>query len=364
MLYLFQRYYIKCTYSIIKQHKHYFTTETKIKTITTTINSTNNNNILKDSIKKNIDTNLLSLKTAIKNKDASLVFHQCSGKRKKDGLPCTRKIAVDINEAPFKTFYYCHTHRPTSLLKREDIAYSPATEKILSIQTPPLHDCWSLWIKDHITKKKCGNEYKKKCLNPFPNMMKLGPKASTNSHCYFKIGRAKNPIKRMVQVANQCHYIPSLLDILPSDEKRIISYCPISHRVEKLIHLELSYLFTPNTFQCTGCGQSHREWIRVKRPFIQDTQGNKVLMTDHQVYVEKIRPIVLHWIQYGLVVSLTTQQLNSSLASALPSSSSSSSSLSESLVSLSTSSEPESESELESELKLESELVLELESKP
>ncbi|KAI9303812.1 hypothetical protein BJ944DRAFT_164773, partial [Cunninghamella echinulata] len=47
-------------------------------------------------------------------------------------------------------------------------------------------------------------------------ILQQGPKASTNSHCYFKIGRAKNPIKRMIQVAHQCHYIPSLLDILPS----------------------------------------------------------------------------------------------------------------------------------------------------
>lgn len=162
MLYLFQRYYIRCTYSIIKQQKKYLTTKTELKAITATIsNSINNNNNSNDNvdsitIKSHNNNNINSFpsitatttKTITKTTTAtetitisklnndnntneiiesiidnnnnnhnkidskrSLIFQQCSGIRKRDGKQCSRKVPVHIDDHSPSNNYYCHNHR-------------------------------------------------------------------------------------------------------------------------------------------------------------------------------------------------------------------------------------------------------------
>ncbi|CAO3599728.1 unnamed protein product [Absidia cylindrospora] len=150
-----------------------------------------------------------------------------------------------------------------------------------------------------------------------------GPRVSTHHYCYFKIGRSINPTRRVLQVIQKCNYQPKLLDIIPGKRRTAKQYhqdktilqtgdydgrmlkCPISHRVERLIHMELAALY-PSTggFKCQGCGTTHREWFRVKRPMVQvqdaDAGGEKWRrMTDQEVWMNNIRPVMLHWIQYG-----------------------------------------------------------------
>ncbi|KAI8069732.1 meiotically up-regulated gene 113-domain-containing protein [Gongronella butleri] len=203
---------------------------------------------------------------------------------------------------------YCHDHQPrVAPVTTATMATSTAHPPIESVSTtmdrpaasitraPPskLYDCWAC------------------------------PRMSTDTYCYFKIGRSTNPTRRMYQVMNQCGYQPRLLDVMPAwtrtgatlqQQQRKTrpgkaerwTKCPLSHRVERLIHLELASLY-PSTggFKCKACGSTHREWFRVKRPMVLDDTGAQRPMTDHEVWLEKIRPVMLHWVRYGVVASAT-----------------------------------------------------------
>jgi hypothetical protein len=155
-----------------------------------------------------------------------------------------------------------------------------------------------------------------------------GPRVSQMDYAYFKIGRTKDPHRRMYQVTHACNFIPKIIELFPSFPKTIddtpplmstnletrieekekttteintdeLPKCPISHRVERLIHLELASLYKQAGFKCDECGATHREWIRVDRR----KHSNGRLMTDQELWVSDIRPIVLRWIQFGVVAS-------------------------------------------------------------
>lgn len=137
-----------------------------------------------------------------------------------------------------------------------------------------------------------------------------GPRVSTTQFCYFKIGRSINPARRMGSVIQRCQHNPQLLDILPATQKSrtilpmsSMVKCPLSHRVERLVHIELSAMYpSTGSFKCKGCGSEHREWFRVARPCVGDR-----MMTDQEVWAQKIRPVVLHWMKYGVAASAVLQ---------------------------------------------------------
>lgn len=147
--------------------------------------------------------------------------------------------------------------------------------------------------------------------------IKNGPRVSKDTHAFFKIGRTKDPHRRMYQVSNVCKLEPSIIELFPSfpvtKGHRTLSTnleilhnnldelpkCPLSHTVERLIHLELSSLYKRAGFKCAGCGKTHREWIRVNRR----NGPNGKPMTDAELWVSCIRPVILKWIQYGVAVS-------------------------------------------------------------
>lgn len=102
-----------------------------------------------------------------------------------------------------------------------------------------------------------------------------------------KIGRATNVHRRLSSWQQQCGYNLSLIRFypyVPSNSPPIIAppgennsgssptlkpgspgirKVPYSHRVERLIHLELSEMRVKQE-QCTTCGKAHREWFEIQ----------------------------------------------------------------------------------------------------
>ncbi|KAI8141288.1 meiotically up-regulated gene 113-domain-containing protein [Fennellomyces sp. T-0311] len=229
----------------------------------------------------------------------SLVWRQCRGKRF-DGQRCQRKVKADLlctNENEL----YCHSHR---------LAFTLSRKQTTQVHDP-LHDGWNLWIDEKIRngkKTKIRQEMSKPVSDNdepgyiYAYMLGKGPRVSTTRFAYFKIGRTIDPHRRMYQVTKLCKYTPEILEIFPHLPEELSSFttlpkCPISHRVERLIHLELSGRFPKAGFQCNECGTAHREWFRVPR-----VKGG-VSMTNQELWLKQIRPVILKWVQYGVAVS-------------------------------------------------------------
>ncbi|KAI9469713.1 MAG: hypothetical protein EXX96DRAFT_459982, partial [Benjaminiella poitrasii] len=43
-----------------------------------------------------------------------------------------------------------------------------------------------------------------------------GPTVSEQAYAYFKIGRTKNPHRRMYEIARKCKYVPKIIELFPS----------------------------------------------------------------------------------------------------------------------------------------------------
>lgn len=85
-----------------------------------------------------------------------------------------------------------------------------------------------------------------------------------------KIGRANNVMRRMTEWKRQCGYDLSLVRFYPyiqSGSGIEPRKMPHSHKVERLIHLELSglglRLSDRGTGACEACGREHKEWFEV-----------------------------------------------------------------------------------------------------
>lgn len=103
---------------------------------------------------------------------------------------------------------------------------------------------------------------------------------SLNGKLLIKIGRTTNVHKRLVRWTQQCGYNLSLLqyyphrptsprgphqtpDVVPSHRSDDgVCKVPYSHRVERLIHIELSECKVRQE-RCESCGKVHREWFEV-----------------------------------------------------------------------------------------------------
>jgi hypothetical protein len=148
--------------------------------------------------------------------------------------------------------------------------------------------------------------------------LQRGPRVSGKGQAYFKIGRTINPHRRMYQFYNMCDHEPRIVELFPGfppqpkltitnleilggDEKLDqLPKCPLPHRVEKLIHLELFSMFKKAGFRCSTCETEHREWIKISR---QRHPEEDRLMTDHELWLLHIRPVIMKWIQYGVLAS-------------------------------------------------------------
>ena len=129
-----------------------------------------------------------------------------------------------------------------------------------------------------------------------PRASTRGPSPSDERRTILlKIGRASNVHRRMGEWTRQCGYNPSLIRFYPyvsstllnrtspsptqrpsssavrypsltppSPPSPSVRKVPYSHRVERLIHIELAASRSKDQGKCGACGREHREWFEVE----------------------------------------------------------------------------------------------------
>ena len=90
-----------------------------------------------------------------------------------------------------------------------------------------------------------------------------------NKKILLKIGRANNVQRRLNEWQRQCGYNISLIRYYPyvssSSTSDVMRKMPHSHKVERLIHIELQGrgLRVMDRGKCPSCGKEHKEWFEV-----------------------------------------------------------------------------------------------------
>lgn len=92
---------------------------------------------------------------------------------------------------------------------------------------------------------------------------------SSKKTVLLKIGRASNVQRRLNEWTRQCGYNLSLIRYyphIPSGQPSTPRKMPHSHKVERLIHIELAGagLRVSDKGTCDACGKTHREWFEVE----------------------------------------------------------------------------------------------------
>ncbi|KAI1821871.1 meiotically up-regulated gene 113-domain-containing protein [Xylaria intraflava] len=92
---------------------------------------------------------------------------------------------------------------------------------------------------------------------------------SSSRTILLKIGRASNVQRRMNEWQRQCGYDISLIRYYPyvsSSQQSTPRKMPHSHKVERLIHIELEGqgLRVHSKANCHACGKNHKEWFEVE----------------------------------------------------------------------------------------------------
>lgn len=130
----------------------------------------------------------------------------------------------------------------------------------------------------------------------------------------YKIGRTTNLNRRMNQWMQKCGVVPRLIEFFPTpptslqpqpqpqlDERRSPLHqdlflspsdapkVKLSHRVERLIHLELRDRHRAEVAACKGCGEIHREWFRVGKGDNEAGNQNGWL---------ELRQVIVRWVYY------------------------------------------------------------------
>jgi hypothetical protein len=99
---------------------------------------------------------------------------------------------------------------------------------------------------------------------------RTGNKNSDKKKVLLKIGRATNVQRRLNEWTRQCGYDLSLIRYYPyipsASPAAVPRKMPHSHKVERLIHIELAGLGLriADGEKCAACGREHREWFQVE----------------------------------------------------------------------------------------------------
>ena len=111
---------------------------------------------------------------------------------------------------------------------------------------------------------------------------------SSSKTVLLKIGRASNVHRRLNQWNRQCGHNVNLIRYYPynqlvsnSPEPRQV---PHVHRVERLVHLELSEKRAKDMGACESCGREHREWFEIPA----DREG-----------VKKVDETIRRWVSWA-----------------------------------------------------------------
>ncbi|KAL0096729.1 hypothetical protein J3Q64DRAFT_1709127 [Phycomyces blakesleeanus] len=245
---------------------------------------------------------------------------RCDGTRKADGFRCVRKVKIDFSSV-YSNPHYCCPHR---LQKSATVCRNiggdklddrrPSKKNVPQTFTMPytMNDYLNFGIKHktirdlHVHYHKIIRKEMMRSTSPedgpgyiYVYSLEQGPRVANRRFAYFKIGRSVDPYSRMSQMLQRCQIIPNVVEIFPQVEAPESMLCQMSHRVERLILLELMARYNTAGFKCKICGTTHREWVRVSR--INNEDGK--CMTDHEIWTARVRPIILRWIQFGIMSS-------------------------------------------------------------
>ena len=122
---------------------------------------------------------------------------------------------------------------------------------------------------------------------------------------YYKIGRTQNLTRRLYQWSRSCPYTPLLIEFFPTppqtnlrrsssasslssvfkrEEPEKMVKCAVTHRVERLIHLELEDRFgRADIMENCRCGRIHKEWFYGGDGWI------------------KVRDVIVRWIGFARI---------------------------------------------------------------
>lgn len=97
----------------------------------------------------------------------------------------------------------------------------------------------------------------------------MGGSGNDKPTLLLKIGRATNVMRRMNEWKRQCGYDLSLIRFYPYVQTGSgvePHKMPHSHKVERLIHLELRGLGlgVSDRGTCQACGRTHKEWFEIE----------------------------------------------------------------------------------------------------
>lgn len=162
-------------------------------------------------------------------------------------------------------------------LTPESLPSTPPAEAAPSLLTPPT--------------RPAGQRRTSDVLNTFA----LNVHSSNKKKILLKIGRAQNVQRRLNQWTRQCGYNLSLIRYYPYQSSTLSSTSvneppttprtvPNAHRVERLIHIELSGKRAVNSGKCGVCGKEHREWFEVEAS---------------RVGVKAVDEVVRRWVDWG-----------------------------------------------------------------
>ncbi|KAI0139517.1 DUF1766-domain-containing protein [Hypoxylon sp. NC0597] len=153
-------------------------------------------------------------------------------------------------------------------LTPESEAATPPAEAAKSLLTPPRPDGRQRRPSD--------------VLESFAIKDSKTSKAGSSKKVLLKIGRASNVQRRLNEWTRQCGYNLSLIRYYPyisSSQPSTPRKMPHSHKVERLIHIELAGagLRVSDKANCDVCGKAHREWFEI------DASRKGIAMVDEVV---------------------------------------------------------------------------------
>ena len=154
---------------------------------------------------------------------------------------------------------------------------------------------------------------------PFEVASNFREQTASNRGVFYKVGRTQNLTRRLYQWSRSCPYYPLLVEFFPTPptsplrrssstsslyslfrkddessstpsraETRIVK-CAVTHRIERLIHLELEDRFGRVDISPQGCpcGKVHKEWFR----------GG----IDAEAGWQEVRDVIVRWIGFARV---------------------------------------------------------------
>lgn len=124
-----------------------------------------------------------------------------------------------------------------------------------------------------------------------PGYIYMYTHSQATEEVYYKVGRAKNVKTRMSQLEKSCMNKIVLVKFFPSGDNdescpRKVTMCLNTHRVERLIHLELADRFGRMEPRICHCGKIHREWFRAGK-------GKNGW--------EQLRDVITRWVDFGRI---------------------------------------------------------------